>query len=177
MSSFDELPRTRAARKTFLDLLVSKRRTIQVVSSAAVLVAILVFKLSLWWLLGLGLVLGLLSGKVFCRWLCPMGLIMEIVTGGDPEASQAQLYQYHKLGCPIAWIEGLLNRISLFKIRRDEASCVDCGECDKACYIASLNPAFSLYKTDTKRPQTAYACSKCLGCVAACPTKSLRFKA
>jgi polyferredoxin len=178
MSSSSDLPGIPGARRRrrFLDILIANRRTIQVVSAVAIVVAVLMFKFSLWWLLGGGFALGLFSGKIFCRWICPLGLVMEMMTGGDPEASQAQLYQYHKLGCPIAWTEGLLNKISLFKIRRNESSCVDCGACDKACYIASLNPAFSLYKADKKRPQTAYACSKCMQCVASCPTKSLTLK-
>ena len=86
------------------------------------------------------------------------------------------MYQYHKLGCPIAWASGALNKVSLFKVRIDESSCSRCGLCDKACYLSTLEPArFSLFRKDKERPADAYACSKCLACVSACPTGSLSY--
>lgn len=87
-----------------------------------------------------------------------------------------QMYQYHKIGCPIAWMQGALNRVSLLKIKLNENTCKSCGFCDKQCYIATLEPEkYSLYKVGKKRPGVAYACSKCLSCVSACPNGSLRY--
>lgn len=105
-----------------------------------------------------------------------MGFIMELMMGNDTDAKQQQLYNYHKLGCPIAWVSGLMNRFSLFKIKRDAEKCIECGKCDKACYISTLNKDCSLYKGDKKSSSLQYSCSKCLACVESCPTNSLKYK-
>ncbi len=134
--------------------------------------------LGIWWILGIGTVTGIIFGKVFCRWGCPIGFVMEIVTGlGGPDSKFQGMYQYHKLGCPIAWISGALNKYSLFRVRTDSSTCTTCGLCDKACYLSSLEPAkYSLFKKDKERPGDAYACSKCLACVTSCPTGSLSYR-
>ena len=127
-------------------------------------------------ILGVGIILGALLGKVFCKWMCPIGLMMEFMTKNmSSEQTKVQMYNYYKLGCPVAWIQGFLNKFSLFKIRRNKSTCTSCGLCDKACYISSINPEMSLYKTDKKDSSTAYSCSKCMACVTACPNNSLDF--
>lgn len=99
---------------------------------------------------------------------------MELMTSKlDKQGQQQNMYNYHKLGCPIAWIQGYLNRFSLFKILWGEAKCTSCGRCDQACYITSLNQEYSFYDKSKKNPSKAFNCSKCLACVSACPTKSL----
>jgi len=107
---------------------------------------------------------GVIFGKAFFRWVCPIGFIMEIVTGlGGPDSTFQGMYQYHKLGCPIAWISGVLNKFSLFKVRMDASACSKCGLCDKSCYLATLEPTtYSLFKKDKERPGDVYACSRCL---------------
>lgn len=35
---------------------------------------------------------------------------MELIMSVSPDGKFRQMYQYHKVGCPIAWISGLLNR-------------------------------------------------------------------
>jgi len=161
----------------FLKIVVSKRFIILAVSGAALFLALSQFHISLWYVFIAGIVLGLIFGKVFCRWVCPMGLIMELIMSMSPDAKFRQMYQYHKLGCPIAWISGLLNRFSLFKIELNAESCKSCGICDKKCYIVAMEPAkFSLYKPKGIRPGVSYTCSKCLECVAACPNGSLKYK-
>jgi len=40
------------------------------------------------------------------------------------DEAKLQMYNYYKLGCPIAWIQGFLNKFSLFKIKRDANSCI-----------------------------------------------------
>jgi polyferredoxin len=107
-----------------------------------------------------------------------MGLIMEILMslGGD-DSKIKQMYQYHKIGCPIAWISGLLNKYSIFRIKLNEDTCKTCGICDKQCYIVAMEPAkFSLYKPKMIAPGDSYTCSKCLKCVASCPNGSLTYK-
>ena len=160
-----------------LKTLVSKRFIILTVSGVALFLAISLFNISLWYVLLAGVTLGLIFGKVFCRWICPMGLIMELLLSISPDGKFRQMYQYHKLGCPIAWISGFLNRFSLFKIELNRESCKNCGICDEKCYIVAMEPAkFSLYKPKWIRPGDSYACSKCLECVAVCPNDSLTYK-
>ncbi len=160
-----------------LKILVSRRFIILSVSGAALYLGVSQLHISLWYVLLAGVVLGLIFGKVFCRWVCPMGLIMELIMSISPDGKFRQMYQYHKIGCPIAWISGWLNRFSLFKIELNEESCRNCGICDKKCYIVAMDPGkFSLYKPDGMRPGASYTCSKCLECVASCPNGSLKYK-
>lgn len=158
-------------------VIISKRFIILSVLGVTLFLAISQFQISLWYILLAGIVLGVVFGKVFCRWICPMGLIMELMMSMSPDGKFRQMYQYHKIGCPIAWISGLLNRFSLFKIELNAESCKSCGICDKKCYIVAMEPAkFSLYKPKGIRPGDSYTCSKCLECVAACPNGSLKYK-
>jgi polyferredoxin len=160
----------------FLKLLISRRTIIQAVIGVSIYILFSHYNIFLWWLLIVGLVTGMFFGKVFCRWMCPLGFFMERVMGMNPNQKFRQMYQYHKIGCPIAWMQGALNRISLLKIKVNADTCKSCGLCDKQCYITSLEPEkYSLYKVDKKRPGAAYACSKCLSCVSVCPNGSLRY--
>jgi polyferredoxin len=159
-----------------LRFLANKRIYILALIGFGFYYGIFVYHLSLWYPLAIGVALGLIFGKVFCRWACPMGLIMEVMMGfgGD---NATKMYQYHKLGCPIAWVSGWLNKYSFFKIKMNSESCLNCGKCDKACYMSSLEPdKFSLYKPKFITPGENYSCSKCLKCVAACPNGSLTYK-
>ncbi|MBN2013367.1 4Fe-4S binding protein [candidate division KSB1 bacterium] len=72
------------------------------------------YHISLWWIVAAGSLFGIFWGKVFCRWMCPIGIMMELMMKMSADTSLQSMYQYHKLGCPIARISGLLNRISLF---------------------------------------------------------------
>jgi polyferredoxin len=159
--------------------LVGNRRLIQGLIGLAVYAAMSFLGIGLVWILGIGILSGIIFGKVFCRWACPIGFIMEIITGmGGPGGKFQGMYQYHKLGCPIAWVSGFLNKYSVFRIKFDASTCTKCGVCDSACYLSTLEPAqFSLFKKNKERPGDAYACSKCLSCVTACPSGSLSYKA
>lgn len=101
---------------------------------------------------------------------------MEFIMGINPDQKFRQMYQYHKLGCPIAWIQGALNKVSLLKIQVNYESCKNCGLCDKQCYITALEPAgYSLYKKGKDNPAESFSCSKCLKCVEVCPNGSLKY--
>jgi polyferredoxin len=140
-------------------------------------IAISQYHISLWYVLLAGVILGVVFGKVFCRWICPMGLIMEIMMSMSPDGKIRQMYQYHKIGCPIAWISGWLNKFSIFRIKLNAETCKNCGICDTQCYIVAMEPAkFSLYKPKMTTPGESYTCSKCLKCVASCPNGSLTYK-
>ncbi len=160
-----------------LKLLVSTRLYLLTTLGILLYLAISQLHLSLWYVLLGGIVLGVIFGKVFCRWVCPMGLVMEIMMSLSPDGKVRQMYQYHKVGCPIAWISGYLNKFSLFRIRLKEDSCLTCGKCDKQCYIVAMEPQkYSLYKPGLTEPGSSYTCSKCLQCVAVCPNGSLKYK-
>lgn len=163
--------------RKILKFLVSKRVIILAVLGISVYLAVTYFHISLWWVLLAGTISGFVFGKVFCRWVCPMGLIMELLLSISPDGKLRNMYQYHKMGCPIAWVSGWLNRFSLFKIELNTESCSNCGICDKKCYVVAMEPVkYSLYKPKGARPGDSYTCSKCLECVAACPNGSLKYK-
>jgi len=62
--------------------------------------------------------------------------------------------------CPLGGTLSLLSRISLFRIRRDTSTCIDCKKCDKACPVR--------IKVSDKRSVTA-DCIGCLQCIETCP--------
>ena len=155
---------------------ITDRRITQALIGVIIIILLTYFKVNALYLLVAAVVTGIIFGKVFCRWMCPIGFIMEFFLGKTPNAKQQQMYNYHKIGCPIAWISGVTNRFSLFKIRRDASICTDCGKCDKVCYISTFNNDCSLYKKGKKDPALEYTCSRCMKCIEVCPTDSLQFK-
>ncbi len=62
--------------------------------------------------------------------------------------------------CPLGGLISLLQRISLFRVRRDANTCINCGQCNKACPIR--------LPVATSRDVTS-RCIGCLKCVEACP--------
>lgn len=157
--------------------LISKRIVILAILGGAVYAATSYFNISLLYVILFGIGTGVIFGKVFCRWMCPIGFMMEMIMGGGSKNQFSNMYQYHKMGCPIAWISGLMNKWSIFRIKINTDSCISCGKCDKECYISTLEPTkFSLYKPEKIKPGDSYSCSKCLKCVAVCPNGSLKYK-
>lgn len=68
-----------------------------------------------------------------------------------------------KYACPMGAFLGLISRFSLFKVRRESASCIECTLCDKACPVnIEVSSA-----TVVDSPE----CINCNECVAACPVK------
>ena len=161
----------------FLKLLVDKRMFILFLLGGTIYYSVSVYHLSLWYVLLAGVLLGVIFGKVFCRWVCPLGLLMEFMMGMNKDGKIKAMYQYHKIGCPIAWISGWLNKYSFFRIKLNNESCKNCGICDKECYIVAMEPVrYSLYKPAKERPGDSFTCSKCLKCVTTCPNGSLAYK-
>jgi polyferredoxin len=160
-----------------LKVLTGSRLYILAVLGALLWAGTSYFNVSLWYVLLTGVILGVIFGKVFCRWVCPVGLMMEIFMSISAGRKFRQMYQYHKLGCPIAWVSGLLNKFSVFRIKFNAESCSNCGICDKKCYIVAVEPSrFSLYKPSHINPGNNYSCSRCLECVVSCPNGSLKYR-
>lgn len=156
-------------------LIITKRVVILAALGAGVYYVAHFLNVNIWYIVLFGIATGVIFGKVFCRWMCPIGFVMEMLMGSNSKF--ASMYQYNKMGCPIAWVSGFLNRWSLFRIKVNADTCIKCGKCDKQCYISTLEPAkFSIYKPEKQKSGDSYSCSKCLKCVAACPNGSLRYK-
>ena len=152
------------------------RKPVQIISIITILYLLQTGHVTIAMILIAGSAIGIIFGKVFCRWMCPMGFIMELMSGAVGDQKARSLYQYHKLGCPIAWVSGFLNRMSLLTVKhRIVKDCKECGICDKSCYVATLNKKYSLYKPGMKNPADSFTCSRCLECVDNCPTGRLAF--
>ncbi|MBN2878352.1 MAG: 4Fe-4S binding protein [Clostridia bacterium] len=61
-----------------------------------------------------------------------------------------------KYACPYGGLLGLVSKISLFKIRRNEATCVSCGLCDRKCPM--------LIDVSKKKKVTDTLCNRCMQC-------------
>lgn len=63
--------------------------------------------------------------------------------------------------CPYGALLGIFSGLSPVKIRREPASCTDCGLCDRACP--------SRLPVSSKLAIRSVECTGCLDCVASCP--------
>ena len=154
---------------------IKKRRVIHGMISAVIIGAAMIYSHMIGAILIIGMITGIIFGKVFCRWMCPLGFFMEMILVSNKDTKDLQMYNYHKMGCPIAWVSGFMNKFSIFKIKKDKSKCIDCGKCDKSCYISTLNENYSVYDEKKQNASTQFSCSKCLACVGECPTGSLKY--
>ncbi len=119
------------------------------------------------------LILTLLSslfvGRAFCSWICPFGTIYEFSRLGF---NYKRLRPLCRFGCPYAFSMGIMNCFSVFKIKRDDAKCTQCGICDDLCPVG-LADLGSSYQKISINPSRRYACIRCLTCVASCPQDAL----
>lgn len=88
-------------------------------------------------ILGIILIISLFSKNWWCRYACPFGATLAI-----------------------------FRKLSPFKIKRNEKTCISCGTCDKNC------PA-GLDISNAKEVNSA-DCISCLNCVSDCPQSSLK---
>jgi len=72
--------------------------------------------------------------RFFCKYLCPMGAFL-----------------------------GIINKIGIFRIKRNEKTCINCMACDKACPV-NIN-------IQKKSEITSSECLSCNECVNVCPEK------
>lgn len=71
--------------------------------------------------------------RIFCKYLCPLGAFL-----------------------------GLFNKISLFRIKRDESACLNCKLCSRKCPVN--------IPVDTQKQVNSAECIGCLTCIITCPT-------
>lgn len=82
---------------------------------------------------------ALIHYRFYCMWICPFGLW--------------------------SWI---LQNASLFKVRINRNTCIDCGKCVRAC---PTDAAKDIYEGKTLKAD----CFSCGRCLSACPNGSLRY--
>jgi len=84
--------------------------------------------------LGISLVGSIVYDRFFCKYLCPMGGFL-----------------------------GAISRFSIFKVRRNETTCIDCKACDKVCPV-NVTVSTVAVVNDAE-------CIDCGECVNVCPIK------
>ena len=85
------------------------------------------------------IILSFFYDRVFCKYLCPMGAFL-----------------------------GIIYKVTNYKIKRDEETCIHCNKCTKACPV-NIDVAKLESVTDAE-------CINCLECVTVCPTKKETLK-
>jgi polyferredoxin len=79
------------------------------------------------------LVASMFVDRFFCKYLCPMGAFL-----------------------------GIINKMSIFRIKRQDSTCIHCSKCSKICPVN-----IDVEKTDTVRSSE---CINCMQCITVCPT-------
>jgi ferredoxin len=70
--------------------------------------------------------------------------------------------------CPVGSFLGLISRISIFKLKIEDSSCTQCGQCAFACKSTCIS--VKTKELDFSR------CVSCYNCVNACSTNSVKYK-
>ena len=142
-----------------------------------VALAVLVLFLPAWGTYSAGI-----GAPAYCEYVCPAGML----EGGlpllatHPEYRQAvgalfawkasilvatvigcmMVYRFFcKALCPLGAIYGLMNRISLYRLRVDMENCISCGRCRSSCKM----------EVDPLRQPDSAECIRCGECANACP--------
>jgi polyferredoxin len=72
--------------------------------------------------------------------------------------------------CPYGALQGIISLFSVFKIRRNQQLCTNCGSCNRSC------PA--MIKVSEEQVVSSPECTGCLNCVVSCPVNGcLNFSA
>src|ERR1035437_1312045 len=74
---------------------------------------------------------------------------------------------YCNMICPVGTLLGLISKISLFRIKFDEATCTRCGRCAIRCKSSCID--FLKYDVDISR------CVSCFNCIHTCPEKAMSY--
>jgi ferredoxin-type protein NapH len=122
----------------------------------------------------------------FCKYLCPSGTVFagipltaanenlrltlgllfawKMTIAGLILAASVFIYRFFcRFLCPLGAIYGLLNRISLYRMRIYKERCTSCGACKEACKI----------QIDPVKTPNSIECIRCGACTTACPNHAL----
>ncbi len=124
----------------------------------------------------------------FCKYICPAGTLegglpIVLIHGSENGMQTGFLFSW-KLGiliicltaclfiyrpfckylCPLGAFYGLVNPISLYRMRLDTSACTHCGTCAHICPMQA---------DPSSRPNSA-ECIRCGKCVGSCPSGALR---
>ena len=142
------------------------RRLFQILSLFLLPAAFLLWKEALLYFMLASILSSLLVGRAFCSWICPLGTVYEF----SGIAMKRKRPRYHcRTGCPFSLLIGLMNRLSLFRIQKDEDRCKHCNTCYLKCPVGVFDIA------GNANPSVFYACIRCLTCVDSCPNDALIF--
>jgi polyferredoxin len=89
---------------------------------------------------GMILALNLFQMRFWCRYLCPLGAFL-----------------------------GIISRISYFKHRLNQKTCIKCNQCQTICPTAAINSKNNYLANPSE-------CISCLDCVEICPTNSITYR-
>ncbi|MBX6422888.1 4Fe-4S binding protein [Thermosulfurimonas sp. F29] len=90
-------------------------------------------------------------------------LVLTLIVVG----SVLHLRFFCKIFCPLGLIYGIFNKLSLFRLRWEEDSCIFCGICENVCPMELKIPG----------EINSGECIRCLNCLSSCPTHSISLKA
>jgi polyferredoxin len=74
---------------------------------------------------------------------------------------------YCNMFCPVGTLLGLISKISLFRIKFNEAACTRCGRCGMRCKSSCID--FLKYDVDISR------CVSCFNCIHTCQDKAISY--
>ena len=149
-----------------------------------VVLIVFVFALPIVWTNRVGM-----GAPTFCEYICPAGTLEAglpmVITHPEFRAVLGNLFAlkftvllivligsatverfYCRVLCPLGALYGLLNRISVYRLKFDGAKCVECGRCGRSCPM-SIEPTAD---------QNSIECVRCGRCTAICPKRALEFK-
>jgi ferredoxin len=126
-----------------------------------------------WVVLGWALIGAALTGTMVVRTADPWAALISVGPvraepglrrpGRDLRAGLFIERPFCRYACPLGAIQGLTARISPVAIQRDADTCLGCDVRNKACPVD--------IPVNTRTRVTDTACTGCLECVAACPSK------
>jgi polyferredoxin len=117
------------------------------------------------------------AGELLFRGYCPAYALLGrhgadvtywayVVAGAIVVTSLAVTMPFCRWFCPLAAVLNPLSRFGVARIKRDGATCSDCGRCRKSCPMA--------IPVDQVPQVTDARCLACMNCVEACPSRKGR---
>ena len=102
--------------------------------------------------------------NLFSIWSDTIAWTGYLVVGLTVVASLFIERPFCRYACPLGGLNGFFNSFSLLQIKRDAATCIDCGRCDKVCPVH--------VKVSQHDAVRNVECMRCLKCVEACPVNA-----